>query len=107
MGRWLFLVGGLLIWAAHLLGVYAIASVAEVVSGADAPWSRTAVVLLTVALAAADGLILLAAWRGRGPGVARETDQELKGFWRGVAGLGALISLLGILWQGAPALLGS
>jgi hypothetical protein len=106
MARWLFLLGGLLIWAAHLAGVYGIASVADLVSEADAPWSRAAIGLLTLVLAAADGAILFWAWRGRGPGVAGEGDAELARFWRAVAGAGAVVSLLGVFWQGLPAIVG-
>ena len=104
MRRWLFLLGGLLIWAAHFTGVYAIASLADVMSRADAPWALAAVAALTVVCVAGDAALLVGALRR--PDRDAESDPGLARFWRSVAGLGALVSLIAVLWQGLPALIG-
>lgn len=104
MIRWLFLLGGLLIWAAHFAGVYAIASVADVVASADVPAARLMAGGLTAACAAADAALLwLCAALARTP---RARQDALTGFMVSVAGLGALLSLAAVVWQGLPALIG-
>src|SRR5690606_37788564 len=37
MARWAWMLGGLIVWTVHFMGVYAIASLADVVSRADDP----------------------------------------------------------------------
>ena len=106
MRRWLFLLGGLLIWAAHFNGVYLIASIADVVASADAPASRLAVAAFTAVCAGGDAMLVFLASRRRAPGVTDESDSELAGFWRVVGGAGALLSLVAVLWQGLPAVIG-
>ena len=76
MRRWLFLLGGLLIWAAHFNGVYLIASIADVVASADVAASRLAVGAFTAVCAAGDAALVFLALRRRGPGVADESDFE-------------------------------
>jgi hypothetical protein len=100
MWRWLFLFGPLLIWAAHFMGVYGIASLAAVVDRPDAPASLLAVGGFTLLCAAACALILAYALRRRPP--ADEADR----FINSIAGLSAGVSLIAILWQGLPALVG-
>ena len=63
MVRWLFLLGGLIVWLVHFLGVYAIASIADVVQTADAPGSLWAVVLFSRICAGADLALLALALR--------------------------------------------
>ena len=103
MWPWLYLLGGPLIWAAHFAGAYAIASLADVTSRADAPWALATVGCLTLVCAGLD--VALFAWTLRRPAPV-PTDAALAGFWRSTAGLGALVSLIAVLWQGLPILLG-
>ena len=101
MRRWLFMLAGLIVWAVHFMGVYAIASVADVVAEADATPALWAVGGLTLACAAADGLILAAAARR-----PAKCEDDLTPFVRSIAGLGGGLSLAAVLWQGLPALIG-
>ena len=105
MKRWLYLTGGLLIWTIHFAGVYAIASVFDVIASADAPASRWTTAALTAACLIGAGALL--AWSIRGPAFLRaDRDPELAAFWRTVGGLGAAFALVAIAWQGLPALIG-
>lgn len=101
MRAWLLALGGLLVWALHFGGVYAIASVADVVAEADAAPARALSGLFTLACAAADGVLLWLIVRR-----ARGAADPLAGFLSSVGALGALFSLVAVLWQGLPALLG-
>ena len=101
MRTWLFMLAGLIVWAVHFMGVYAIASVADVVGQADAPPALWLISVLTLICATADALILAAAMRqGR-----RATD-GLERLICSLAGLAAAISIVAVLWQGLPALIG-
>ena len=94
------MLGGLIVWTVHFLGVYVIASVGDVAADADHPLSRVAVGAFTVlCLIAAGGLTIVAArrWR-RGGESAVYTDI--------VAATGGAISAISILWQGLPAVVG-
>ena len=53
---------------------------------------------------AADVIILAAAAQERGPGIAGE-EGSLREFWRFVAGGGAALSLVAVLWSALPVLL--
>jgi hypothetical protein len=98
MGRWLLLLGGLIVWLVHFLGVYAIASIAAVAAGqADAPLALWAVVGFSLICAGAD-LALLAIALPR----LRRADDSLDRFIAGGAALGAGLSLLAVIWQGLP-----
>lgn len=101
MRAWAFMLGGLLVWAVHFMGVYGIASIADVAARADVQASRWTVAGLTVLCAAADALLILAAWRR-----SRHVTGELAPFQTSLAGLGAGFSLIAVLWQGLPALVG-
>jgi len=100
MGAWAFMLGGLVVWAVHFLGVYGVASVADVAGRADMPASLWSVAALTLACAAADGVLLAAAFRR-----LRSAPDPLAGFTAGVAALGAGVSLVAVAWQGLPAAL--
>jgi hypothetical protein len=98
--RWGYMLGGLIVWTIHFLGVYVIASVADVAADDGHPLSRAAVGVFTVVcLIAAGGLTVVAArrWR-RGGG-------EM-GFENAIAATGGAISVISILWQGLPAMVG-
>lgn len=91
MRSWSLLLGGLLIWAAHFFAVYAIASL---LPGQElARWLSLAA---TLPAAAAAGLIIRNALRRAG-------GETVDGLMRIAGGAGALLSLLGVLWQGFPA----
>lgn len=100
MRAWVFMLGGLAVWALHFAGVYGIASVADVAGSAEAPAARLAVAALTAACAAADGALLLAARRRAG-----SAKDSLDRFAASAAGLSAGVSLVAVLWQGLPAAL--
>lgn len=100
----MFLFGGLVAWAAHFVGVYAIASIADVMGDAASPGSRAAIGGLTLLCALADVVLIVVAWRGWSAAMP-PGDAEMARFWRSVGGAAAVISLTGVLWQGLPALL--
>lgn len=99
MKRWAIMTGGLLIWATHFIGVYLIASTADVVATAeDARWKMGAIVFSLACLGAVLGL----AWpvlKGRRAAAGQERfETDLA--------LGAcLIGGVGITFQTLPLLL--
>jgi hypothetical protein len=99
MGRWLFLLGGPLIWAAHFGAIYLLTSAAYV--GGRTPDVTTFIVVVVIsALAiAAAGLLALRAAR---------TREDEPGFWRAIALAGSILAIIAIIWQTLPvvALLG-
>lgn len=99
MRAWLFLLGGLIVWAIHFFGVYGIASLADVVQNADVAWSLWATAGWTLLCAAADAALVFAALR-------RSKDDDLQRFMRSAAAGGALLSMVAVIWQGLPALVG-
>lgn len=96
MRRWLLLLGGPLIWAAHFSLIYLIASVSVQATGQ--------VGLLARLLIAGSGLVgvlaalalLWAARRLRG-------DELLDKFWRIVSAAGAVFGAVAVFWQSLPA----
>ncbi len=96
------MLSGLVVWAVHFGGAYAIASAFDMASDASAPASRWTAGGLTLACLAADVAIL---WR-----IVRRTrhgeDDPVENLVRSLAGLGAAFSLVAVLWQGLPALIG-
>jgi hypothetical protein len=95
------MLGGLVIWAIHFLGLYAIASVADVVSQADDPkWRLGGLIFSGLCLAAA-GTVLWAALRRRG-----QPATPVGGFGAEVGLLGVALGLIGIVWQSLPLLIG-
>ena len=99
MRAWALLLGGLAIWAAHLLGVYAFASLGAVVAEPDHMLVRILVGALTLACLAADAAILRIA-------LTRPSTDGLARFLRLGAALGAALSVVAVLWQGLPATVG-
>lgn len=96
MKRWLLLLGGLLIWAGHFLGVYLISSAADVWSATEASGPRLIGLAFSIAcLAAAMGVAAVIWRRGRSVSGAEA--------WEGRVGLaGALVAAISIIWQTAP-----
>lgn len=100
MGRWAFMLGGLIVWTVHFGGVYGIASIADVAQDAAVPPARWAVGALTAACVAADAVLAWVALR-------RPTgDDSLDRFATRTAATGAGLSAVAVVWQGLPALVG-
>lgn len=96
MGKWLLLLGGLLIWAAHFFLLYAFASIFP---GTDlARWLTIAAT--GIAIAANVVVIYQALDAGTVDG-AGSFDRWI----RTVGFSGALLSSIAVLWQGFPALI--
>lgn len=100
MGRWAFMLGGLIVWAVHFVGVYGIVSIGDVVDRADAPAWRLAALAFTGACLAALAAHLIAAIRRM-----RTRDQGAASlrFMTEVAILGSALAAVAVLWQAIPA----
>lgn len=98
MKRWLFLLGGPLIWAAHFLAIYATASISVQLAGGATVPARLVIALAGLLAAIAAALLAHAAWR-------RTSQTPFDAFERAVALAGAAIALIAIVWQTLPALL--
>ena len=93
--KWMLLLGGLLIWAAHFFLLYAFASIFP---GSDtARWLSAAATLVGLA---ANGLVLRAAAARK-----RASADDLDDWVRQVARAECLLSVTAILWQGLAALI--
>jgi hypothetical protein len=101
MRAWLFMLGGLVIWASHFLGVYLIASVADLVDEADAAAARRTVGGFTLLCAAAAAAIGLGAWRR-----SRDDSDPVSRFTDWLAAASGAFAMIAVLWQGLPALVG-
>lgn len=101
--RWLFLLGGPLVWTIHLFGVYSLASLAEVADWFES--ERFSIAILTVVAAAANGALLFISTRTHPIGFLDGLRPSEERFWRTAAGSGAFVSLVAVLWQGLPAVL--
>lgn len=99
MGRWLLLLGGMIVWAIHFLGIYGIASVGDVVAEANAPAALWSIGALTLLCAGAD--VVIGATALRRP---LTPDDGLDRFVRTAGALGAGLSLVAVIWQGLPIL---
>lgn len=101
MRPWLIMFGGMVVWAIHFGGIYAIASVFDVVSSAESPGSRWATGGLTLACLAANAVLVLVAL-GRRRKVAAD---PVIAWVYSTGGLLAALSFVSVAWQGLPALL--
>lgn len=93
--------GGLLVWALHFIGVYALASLADVVAAADDPaWRAAGLGFSGFCVLAAAFLLIRALRRLRRPdqGAGRFADQ--------LAAFGAGLALVAIAWQSLPTVIG-
>ena len=101
MRAWGWMTGGLLVWAIHFLGVYALSSLADVVARADDPgWRAAGLGFSGVCVLASAALLSLAARR------LRRTDGEDQRFPDQLAALGAGLSVVAIVWQALPTVIG-
>ena len=101
MKRWAYMLGGLIVWTVHFLGVYGIASVADVAAHAGHPLSRAAVGVFTLVCLIAAGWLTVDAGRRW-----RRGGDEMAGFANAIAATGGAVSAVSILWQGLPAVVG-
>lgn len=93
--------GGLIVWAVHFIGVYALSSVADVVASADDPaWRAVGLAFSGVCVLASTVLLVLAARR------LRRTDGEAGRFPDQLAALGAGLAVVAIVWQALPTVVG-
>jgi len=101
MRRWVWMLGGLIVWTVHFMGVYAIASLADVVSRADNfAWRMGGLAFSAACVGAAGVLTAAAARRVRKPAdpSARFGDQ--------LALLGGGVATVAIVWQALPTVIG-
>ena len=97
MRTWGFLLGGLIVWAAHFFLLYAIASVFP---GQDLP--NWLILLSTIAAVAADSALLWAALLLR----LRGLSDPFRSWTTDLGAAGAALSLVAVIWQSLPALIG-
>lgn len=98
MQRWFYMLGGLLVWALHFVGVYAIASIGDVVARAEDPaWRMLGLGFGGLCFLAA-GLLLMQSLRRKDDG------SDTVDLGNVLARLGALIAMVSIVWQSLPTL---
>ncbi|HYD28060.1 hypothetical protein [Brevundimonas sp.] len=101
MLRWVWMLGGLIVWALHFMGVYGIASLADVVSRADdPPWRMAGLAFSAACVLAA---LVLAGSAARS--LRRRRDPSAR-FGDQLAVLGAGVATLAIVWQALPTVIG-
>jgi hypothetical protein len=101
MKAWAWMTGGLLVWAVHFLGVYTLASLADVVATADDAGWRAAGLAFSVACVGATAVLLILALRR----LSRQGG-EGAGFGNQLAAFGAGLAGLSIVWQALPTVIG-
>jgi amino acid transporter len=101
MLRWAWMLGGLIVWFVHFMGVYGIASLGDVVSEADDPlWRMIGLGFSGVCVLAAVALAVAALRR------VRRTTEPADDFRNQLALLGGGVAALAIVWQALPTLIG-
>ena len=101
MMRWAWMMGGLIVWTVHFMGVYAIASLADVVSRADDfAWRMGGLAFSGACVLAALALTVAAARRVRKP-----ADPSTR-FGDQLALLGGGVATVAIVWQALPTVIG-
>lgn len=98
MARWFWMTGGLTVWAVHFSGLYALSSLADVISRADSLVWRMAGLGFSVLCALACVVLLVLALRRR--------RDEPSGFPSDIAALTAGIGGIAVVWQALPTLVG-
>jgi hypothetical protein len=98
MRRWAFLVGGLPVWAAHFLGVYVLASVADLRTLSEQPlWRGAHFAFSAICFATAAWIAIQAHRRSK-------VGDPSQRFAARLSTLGASLGLVAIFWQSLPAL---
>lgn len=101
MRAWVWMTGGLILWAVHFLGMYGLSSLADVVARADDPgWRMIGQVFSGLCLLVSAALLVVAIRR------LRRAKDAAGRFRDQLAALGAAIALVAIPWQALPTLLG-
>ena len=101
MRRWVWMLGGLIVWTVHFMGIYAIASAADVVSRADDPfWRMGGLAFSGACLLAA---LALAGWAARR---LRRREDPSAAFGDQLALLGGGVAAIAIVWQALPTVIG-
>ena len=98
MRAWGVMLGGLLVWAVHFLGVYGVASIADLSPDQAGLWRVVAVVFSIACLAALWPLFVFAR-RGATSG------EQSAGLVGQLGQIGAAIAAIAILFQSLPILL--
>jgi hypothetical protein len=94
------MLGGLLLWAFHFVGVYAIASIGDVVARADDPtWRMIGLVFSGVCVVLGLGLLIQALRRGR------EGD-DVSALANLLAAAGAGLAVVAMIFQSLPTVVG-
>jgi len=96
MRPWLLLLAGPLVWAAHFLALYAIASVAAIQSHAHLWQRQGAILFVTLAALAILSVALVL--------VHRRSVDDLSRFRRAISLTGITLAAISIVWQSLPAL---
>jgi hypothetical protein len=95
MRAWAFMLGGMIVWAAHFFALYIVASIFL-----TSTTSRVLTALITLACLAAAGLLLMRTTRA----LRRHQGGDAFTRWQAyLAALTASLALVAILWQGLPA----
>ncbi|WP_439471479.1 hypothetical protein [Brevundimonas sp.] len=100
MKTWVWMLGGLIVWAIHFVGVYLISSVADVVATADDARWRMAALAFSGLCVLASALVLQRAVRrcSSAKGASMFKDQT--------AAFAAGVTIVAIVWQALPTLIG-
>ena len=101
MRAWAWMLGGRTLWGFHFLGVYLIASVADVAAEADHPAWRMAGLGFSVLCVLVGGALGLVALRR-----LRRAEGEVSGFRREIAVLGVGVAVVAMIWQALPTVTG-
>lgn len=98
MRAWGVMLGGLLVWAVHFLGVYGAASIADLAPHQAGFWRGVAVVFTLACLAALWPVFV----RARRDAAKAGEPADLVGQ---LGQIGAVLAAIAIVWQGLPVLL--
>lgn len=100
MQRWFYMLGGLLLWAVHFVGVYAIVSIGDVVARADDPtWRMIGLIFSGICVIAGVGLLIHALRRGRG-------GDDVSALANLLAATGAGLAIVAMVFQSLPTVVG-
>lgn len=100
MQRFVYMLGGLLVWTAHFVGVYAIASIGDVVARADDPvWRMIGLGFSVLCALIAAGLLIHALGR-------KDDGTDTGDLGNLLARVGAGLALVSIVWQSLPTVIG-
>ena len=95
MAKWLFALGGLIVWATHFFLLYAFSSIFP-----GTELARVLSLVVTIPALAADAILLVAAAKTR-----LTSGTDVQQWMNGLAGLSAAGSFVAVLWMALPAVL--